>query len=91
MEIHLDTVHFDDRPWSVRGYIYDNGSRFMFTVPELLIFESTGKNVLTCSDMIDWVKKNNKGIEKYCADHAKRRNDTKWPLNDGDEIIVLKV
>lgn len=91
MKIHPDTIHFDDKPWSVRGYIYDGSSRFMFTVPEDLIFERTGKTVLECSDMINWVKENIDGIEKYCANHVKRRNAAERPLNNGDEIIVLKV
>ena len=91
MKIHEQTIHFDDRPWSVRGYVYGNDIRFRFTVPEDLIFSQTGKATLNPSDMIEWVKQNRTGIENYCDKYAKRRQNENRPLSDNDDIIILNI
>jgi len=97
MLISKETIHFDDRPWSVRGYLHatnpDGGHdlRFRFTVPEDLIFSEMRKDTLEISEMLEWVKNNIVSIEKYCADYADVRKKVGRPLKDGDDIIVLRV
>ena len=91
MNIHPQTIHFDDRPWSVRGYVYGVNIRYRFTVPEDLIFEETGKSVLDASDMIAWANRNISRIERCCADYVKRRESANRPLNDSDDIIIVRL
>lgn len=50
MVIHEDTIHFNDRPWSVCGYVYDGNIRYSFLVPEDLIFS----NCLTENELSDF-------------------------------------
>lgn len=89
--IHKNTIHFDDRPWCVRGYVFDGSTRCLFTVPEDLIFNETGKPVLEPTDMVAWVHGKVIEIERYCSKFQQVRVNAKRPINDGDEIIILSV
>lgn len=91
MLIHKDTIHFNDRPWSVCGYVYDDDIRYSFLVPEALIFSKTGAATLTPSDMIAWVNQEKLQIEKYCINHAAKRQAARRPLKDDDQIIIIDV
>lgn len=92
MIIHDNTIHFDDRPWSIRGYVYDKSStRYRFIVPEDLIFAETQRCVLSPSDMLTWVKQQKHKLEIYCSNYANNRQNLKRPLKDGDDIIIIKI
>ncbi|KAA0570129.1 hypothetical protein [Azospirillum sp. Sh1] len=91
MQAHPDTIHFDDKPWGVRGYVYENSSRYTFTVPEDIIFAKTGKSVLTPSEMVEFVKSNISVIEEYCNKYAKKRAGGSHPMLNGDEIIITQL
>ncbi|MDN7350167.1 hypothetical protein [Acetobacter senegalensis] len=91
MVIHEDTIHFNDRPWSVCGYVYDGGIRYSFLVPEDLIFSKTKAATLAPSGMITWVKQEKVKIENYCTNHAAKRQTAHRPLKDDDQIIIIDV
>lgn len=72
-----ETVHFDDRPYSVKAYGYENGRRFNIIIPEDYVFNKTGVDELENSDLTKWVLKNLDDIQRICNDmkgaYVKRR------------------
>lgn len=61
-----DTIHFDDRPWSVQAYGYENGKRYRVIVHEDYIISRIGGEDWTIAEMVGWVKKHRSDIEKAC-------------------------
>jgi len=92
-----ETIHFDDRPYSIRAYGYENHKRYRVTIPEDYIADQLGVTTWSSADLTGWAKKNKSKIEKMCdqlqiqnshkglfASNGTKRAD----FADGYEIII---
>lgn len=89
--IHPDTIHFDDVPWGVKGYIYGAGEKYLFIVPEEVISRKTRVNPLKSSDMIKFVQDNKAAIEKYCSRYLAQKKKMKKPISNNGQIIIMDI